>query len=135
MAGNVKGNEDFYRHMDSKRKTMENVRHLLNGAKGLETKDTEKAKMLNAFFVLVFTGEVYLQECQVLDTVGMSGARTTLLQWRRIRLRNILDIQIRWAQAHGTWWDVPTSVVGDDQCHCSATLDCLGKVMAIGRGS
>lgn len=92
MTRNVKGNKDFYRHMDSKRKTRENIRHLLNRAKGLETKDTEKAKMLNAFFVLVFTGEVYLQECQVLDTVGMSEARTTFLQWRRIRLKNILDI-------------------------------------------
>jgi len=45
LARDVKGNKkDFYRHMDSKRKTRENVR-CLNGAKGLETKDTEKAKI------------------------------------------------------------------------------------------
>lgn len=79
LARDVKGNKkDFYRHMDSRRKTRENVRCLLNGAKGLETKDTEKAEILSAFFALVFTGAIYLQECQVLETVGMSGARTYL---------------------------------------------------------
>lgn len=102
LARDVKGNKDFYRHMDSKRKTRENARRLLNGAKGLETKDTEKAKILSAFFAVVFTGGIYLQECQVLETVGVSGARTTCLQWRRIGLRNVLDIQIRHTQAHGT---------------------------------
>lgn len=86
MARNVKGNKDFCRHMNSKRKIRENVRCLLNGAKGLETKGTEKAKILNAFFVLVFTVEIYLQEFQVPETVGMSGARTTCLQWRRTGL-------------------------------------------------
>ena len=52
MARDVKGNKDFCRHMDSKRKTRENVRRLLNGAKGLETKETEKAKILNALLPL-----------------------------------------------------------------------------------
>lgn len=102
MARDVKGSKDFHRHMDSKRKTRENVRCLRNGTKGLEAKDTERAKIFNAFFALVFTGEIYLQECWVPETVWMSGARTTCLQWKRIRLRNILDIEIRQMQAHGT---------------------------------
>lgn len=46
-------------------------------AKGLETKDKEKAKILSAFFALVFVDEIYLQECKVLETVVMCGARAT----------------------------------------------------------
>lgn len=46
----------------------------------LETKGPEKVKVLDAFFALVFTDETYLQECQVSETVGMSGARTAYLQ-------------------------------------------------------
>lgn len=37
---------------------------LLNGAGALVTKDVEKAKVLNVFFILVFIGKASLQELQ-----------------------------------------------------------------------
>lgn len=54
----------------------------------------------------------------------MSGGRATCLQWRKIRLRNLTDMQIRHTQAFGICWDGshPTSAVGAGQCHCKATL-------------
>ena len=50
------------RYMSSKRKTRENVGMLLNGAGDLETKDTEKAKLLNVLSAMVFTRKMVLQE-------------------------------------------------------------------------
>ena len=71
LARNVKGKKKgFYRYINSKRKTSENVGPLLNGAVDLVTNDTEKAKVLSAAFTLVFTGKTGLQESQAPETRG-----------------------------------------------------------------
>ncbi|GAB0184094.1 mitochondrial enolase superfamily member 1 [Grus japonensis] len=53
MKDNKKG---FYKYISSKRKTLENVGLLLNGAGDLVTKDMEEVKVLNIFFTLTFAG-------------------------------------------------------------------------------
>ncbi|KAK4826229.1 hypothetical protein QYF61_006270 [Mycteria americana] len=55
MKDNKKG---FYKYISSKSKTLEHGGLLLNGAKDLVTKDMEKDKVLNVFFILIFAGEV-----------------------------------------------------------------------------
>lgn len=59
MKGNKKG---FYMHTRSKKKTRENAGPLLNGAEHQVTSGVEKAKVLNAFFPSIFTGNV----CQII---------------------------------------------------------------------
>lgn len=50
LTRNVKDNKKrFYKYINSKRKTKENMGPLLNGAEALVTKDTEEPKVLNAF--------------------------------------------------------------------------------------
>lgn len=53
-----------------KRKTRANVGLLLNGAGNLMTKDMAKVKILNTFFISVFTGKTCLQQAQVPETSG-----------------------------------------------------------------
>lgn len=51
LARDVKENkDDFYKYMNSRRITKENVAPLLNGAGIMVRKDTEKDKVLIAFF-------------------------------------------------------------------------------------
>jgi len=45
----------FFNYISSKRKARDNVGPLLNEAGVLATEDREKAELLNAFFVSVFT--------------------------------------------------------------------------------
>lgn len=47
----------FFKYISSKKKTRENVGLLMNGVDALVTKDTEKAELLNAFFVSVLTAK------------------------------------------------------------------------------
>lgn len=65
-----------------------------------------------------------MSACSVMETVRLSGAGATCLQWRKIRLRNFLKMQIRQTQACGTYWDGshPTRAVGAGQYHCKATV-------------
>lgn len=59
LGRDMKGNNKvFYRHINIKRKTRKNMGRCLMEQ---ETKDTEKAKVLNDFFTLVFTGRSKLQ--------------------------------------------------------------------------
>ncbi|PKU48222.1 hypothetical protein llap_1501 [Limosa lapponica baueri] len=62
MMGNKK---DFYRYIIIKVKSKENVCLLLSGAEKLGTKETEKAKVLNAFFTSVFTSKTGFQDSPV----------------------------------------------------------------------
>lgn len=54
MKGNNKG---FFRCVCNKRKTGKNVGYLLNGVGELVTKEAEKTKILNVFFVSVLSGK------------------------------------------------------------------------------
>jgi len=58
--------KSFYRGVSHKRKIWEDVGPQLNGAQDRVSKDTEKAKVLNAFF----TGKISRQESQDADTSG-----------------------------------------------------------------
>lgn len=54
--------KDFFRYINSKRKTRENVGPLLNEVGVLVTEDTGKAGLLNVFFESVFTAKASPQE-------------------------------------------------------------------------
>lgn len=58
----------FFKHKSrkKKRKSDKNMGQLLNGRGDLERKEMEKAKVLNIFFILVFTGKNRLQQSQTL---------------------------------------------------------------------
>ena len=47
----------FFKYVNSKRKTWENVGPLLNEVGALVTRNAEKAEILNAFFVSVFNAK------------------------------------------------------------------------------
>ncbi|KAK4823788.1 hypothetical protein QYF61_006510 [Mycteria americana] len=69
LAKDVKDNKkSFYRYVDDKRKTRENVGPLLSKMWELVTRNMEKAEVLNAFFTSVFTSKTSLQEPQVPET-------------------------------------------------------------------
>lgn len=71
-----KGSKDgFYKYMDSRRMTKENVAPLLNGASIMVRKDIEKAKVVIAFFTSVFTININLQQSQILTSLRKSAAR------------------------------------------------------------
>lgn len=56
LVSNVKGNKkSFSRCISMKRKTRENMGLVLNGAGDLVTKDMEKVKVLNTFFLFFFS--------------------------------------------------------------------------------
>lgn len=57
-------------YISSKRMTGKNLDPLLNGAAVLLQNDMEKIKLLNAYFALVFTGKICLQEPEVSETSG-----------------------------------------------------------------
>ena len=55
LAAGVKGNKKlFYKSINSKRRTRENLHSLLDEAGNVTTEDKEKADVLNAFFTSVF---------------------------------------------------------------------------------
>lgn len=65
LERDVKGsNKRFYKYINSKKMTRENTGLLLNGAGELVKNDMEKAKMLNAAFVSVFTSKNGFWESQ-----------------------------------------------------------------------
>ena len=71
LAKDVKGNrKGFYKYINSKRKTRENMDLLLNGAAELVANEMPKAKVLSAFFASVFTSKTGLQEAQTPQTRG-----------------------------------------------------------------
>ena len=58
LAAKVKENSKyFYKHINGKRKSRENLHPLLDSEGNLVTEDREKAEVLNTFFALVFKGK------------------------------------------------------------------------------
>jgi len=76
VKGNKKG---FYKYINSKRKSGENMSLLLNRTGDLVAKVTEKADVLNATFTSVFTGKINFQDSQTPETRGsLRQGRLTL---------------------------------------------------------
>lgn len=57
----------FFKYVNSKKKTGDNVGLLLNEVGALVTEDAEKVELLNIFFALIFTTETGTQESQTLE--------------------------------------------------------------------
>jgi len=68
LARDVKDNkQDVFRYISSKRKTRKNVGPLLKEVGVLVAEDTEKAKLLNAFFASVFSAKAGPRKSQALE--------------------------------------------------------------------
>ena len=79
LSRDVKGNKKgFYKYVNSKRKSRENMGLLLNGEGEQATNDMEKTEVLNAFFASVFTGKMSLQECQIPEISGKVRSKEDL---------------------------------------------------------
>lgn len=74
----MKGNNNFYKCIGSKRKTGKNVGSLLNGVENLVMKDAEQAEVLSVFFALAFTDETCLQTPQARETRGKLSSKENL---------------------------------------------------------
>ena len=58
LTAGVKGNKKlFYKYINSKRRTRENLPSLLDEAGNVTTEDKDKAEVPNAFFTSVFKGQ------------------------------------------------------------------------------
>ncbi|KAG6932917.1 hypothetical protein G0U57_020385, partial [Chelydra serpentina] len=74
LAGDVRSNKKgFFRYVSNKKKVKESVGPLLNEGGNLVTEDVEKASVLNAFFVSVFTDKVSSQTAALRSTVWGGG--------------------------------------------------------------
>jgi len=68
LASDVKDNKKgFFNYISRKQKTRDSVGPLLNEVGALVMEDTEKAELLNAFFVSLFTAKAVPQESQSLE--------------------------------------------------------------------
>ncbi|GAB0177898.1 mitochondrial enolase superfamily member 1 [Grus japonensis] len=72
LVRDIKDNETY---IGDKKKTRENVGPLFNKTGDLGTQDMEKAEVLNAGFLSVFTSKTGLQESQVLETKGKDWSK------------------------------------------------------------
>lgn len=65
LAKDIKDSKkSFFKYINNKKKTKENMGPLLNGAAILVIEDTEKAKVVNSFFSLVAADKDSPQEAQ-----------------------------------------------------------------------
>ena len=78
LAAGVKGNKKlFYKYINSKRRTRENLHSLLDEAGNVTTEDKEKADVLNAFFTSVFKRQTgYPQVSPLSDLAALAGEQT-----------------------------------------------------------
>jgi len=68
LSRDVKGNKrGFFKYFSNKWKTRENAGPLLNEVGVLLMEDTEKAGLLNARFVSVFSAKAGPQDCQSME--------------------------------------------------------------------
>ncbi|PKU33356.1 rna-directed dna polymerase from mobile element jockey-like [Limosa lapponica baueri] len=61
------GRKGFFKYIEGKRQSRENVGLLLNETGAMMTEDAEKAELLNAFFASVFTAQASPQESHTLE--------------------------------------------------------------------
>ena len=78
LAAGVKGNKKlFYKYINSKRRTRENLHSLLDEAGNVTTEDKEKTDVLNAFFTSVFKRQTsYPQVSPLSDLAALAGEQT-----------------------------------------------------------
>ena len=92
LAAGVKGNKKlFYKYINSKRRTRENLRSLLDEAGNVTTGDKEKADVLNAFFTSVFKSQTsYPQVSPLSDLAALAGEQTKPPIIREETVRDLL---------------------------------------------
>ncbi|CAM4640609.1 unnamed protein product [Lepidochelys kempii] len=79
LARDIKSNKKgFFRYVSSKNKVKESVGPLLNEGGNLVTEDVEKANVLNAFFVSVFTNKVSSQTTALGSTAWGGGGQPSV---------------------------------------------------------
>ena len=78
LAAGVKRNKKlFYKYINSKRRTRENLHSLLDEAENVTTGNKEKAEVPNAFFTCVFKSQTsYPQSTPLSDLVVLAGEQT-----------------------------------------------------------
>ena len=78
LAAGVKGNKKlFYKYINSKRRTKQNLHSLLDEAGNVSIEDKEKAEVLNAFFTSVFKSQTsYPQVSPLSDLAVLAGEQT-----------------------------------------------------------
>lgn len=89
-VSDVKANKKcFYWYICSRMTTTEDVGLLLKGVRNLDTKDMQKAKVLNAFFTSAFTDKTGLQQFQVPEKNGRVQGKVDFSLVQRIMLGNV----------------------------------------------
>lgn len=123
MKSNKKG---FSRYM-CRRKTRANLGLFLTGTGSPVTKNMEKVEIYA--FSSVFTGKIFIQEPQVLDTKSVVSKK--ICSQEMFRLGNVWT---NWAQT-SPQQIAYMSAARDGQWHCEAILNHLWKITANGRVS
>ena len=78
LAAGVKRNKNlFYRYMNSKRRTKENLHSLPDEAGNVTTEDKEKADVLNAFFTSVFKSQTSYPQVSPLSNLAVLAGEQT----------------------------------------------------------
>ena len=92
----VKGNKKlFYKFINSKRRTRENLHSLLDEAGNVTTEDEEKADVLNAFFTSVFKSQTcYPQVSPLSDLAVLAGEQTKPPTIQEETVRDLQRLQL-----------------------------------------
>lgn len=102
--------KDFCTYLSGKRKDVENVGPLLNGAEDLVT------QVLNTFFTSSSTSKTNLHKTQALTTTGKAWSSVDNLDGRVPGWR--ICEQVGHIQVLRPWWDEFTSAKGSGRCRC-----------------
>jgi len=118
LARDVKNNKKgFLKYISSKRKTRDNVGWLPNELGALVTENAEKAELLNAFFVSVFTAKASPQESQVLEAREEAYREDDFPLVKKDCMRDCLS-NLDTHKSMGPPWNAPMSAEGAGRHHC-----------------